>query len=336
MVDTCYRRFELRDRSYFSLTKKEIRKYALEAGMSDMKLANMDIIVAEMISNLDKYGKEGELLCKSYVIQGVEYFEILCVDNGVGIIDPEKMLIDGNSSTNSLGIGLGTIKRLSDFFEIYTKQGWGTILLSRIVIKPSDEINIPLRVTPMVLAMPGQEVSGDGFAYKVERNRIFMLVADGLGHGPLAHHAVDEACKAFRDCDKDMPQDIIRHIHEAIRKTRGIVASVLVYNLETKKWLVSGVGNIATKFSNVLRSKSIICYNGIIGHVLPNTINSQELSGIDYPFVTCCSDGIKSRWDMEKFTNIKRYDPSIQAAAIYKSFGRQTDDMTVVIAKVMG
>lgn len=336
MVDTCYRRFELRDRSYFSLTKKEIRKYALESGMSDLKLANMEIVVAEMMSNLEKYGKGGELLCKKYVNQGVAYFEILCLDNGQGIIDPEKMLIDGNSSTNSLGIGLGTIKRLSDFFEIYTKEDWGTILLSRIMIKKTNETTPSIRVTPMVIAMPGQDVSGDGVDFKFERNRFFMLVADGLGHGPLANQAVNEAFRAFRNCDKDMPQDIIRHIHEAIRKTRGIVASVIVYNLETKKWLVSGVGNIATKFSNVIRSKSIICYNGIIGHFLPNTINSQELSGIEYPFVTCCSDGIKSRWDMDKFSNLKRYDPSIQAAAIYKSFGRQTDDMTVAIAKVTG
>lgn len=335
MVDPCYKRFELRDRSYFSLTKKEIRKYALEAGMSEMKLANMDIVVAEMISNLEKYGKEGELLCKISNIQSIEYFEILCIDSGVGIVDPEKMLIDGNSSTNSLGIGLGTIKRLSDFFEIYTKDGWGTIVLSRIIIRSSNEINLPMRITPMVLAMPGQEVSGDGFDYKFERNKIFILVADGLGHGPLAHQAVSEAIIAFRNCDRDLPQDIIRYIHEAIRKTRGIVASVVVYNLATKKWQVSGVGNIATKFSNILRSKSIICYNGIIGHVLPNTINSQELSGIEYPVVTFCSDGIKSRWDIDKLAYIKRYDPSIQAAAIYKSFGRQTDDMTVVIAKLM-
>ena len=46
------------------------------------------------------------------------------------------MMQDGMSTTNTMGHGLGSIKRLSDTFELYSQPGWGTIILSRIYNEP--------------------------------------------------------------------------------------------------------------------------------------------------------------------------------------------------------
>jgi len=48
------------------------------------------------------------------------------VDTGPGIEDVEAALIDGYSTTGSLGLGLGGARRLSDAFDLHTASGRGT------------------------------------------------------------------------------------------------------------------------------------------------------------------------------------------------------------------
>lgn len=50
--------------------------------------------------------------------------------------------------------------------------------------------------------------------------------------------------------------------------------------------------------------------------------------------VMLCSDGIKTRIDMTRYTMMYKYDLSILAAAIYKDHAKRNDDMSIVIAKV--
>ncbi|RYZ13676.1 MAG: serine/threonine protein kinase [Sphingobacteriales bacterium] len=125
MVDATHISFVANDRSYFSLIKKEIRRMATEAGVKASRINELDIIVAEMTSNLHKYSDDGEILAGAFANEGNPYMELICIDNGPGINNPGKMLGDGTSTSNTLGHGLGSMNRLSDTFEIYSQPGWG-------------------------------------------------------------------------------------------------------------------------------------------------------------------------------------------------------------------
>lgn len=334
MGEETYISYRADDRSYFSTLKREIRLFAESEGMDTLRLANLDIVLSEMTSNLTKYGKDGEILVGIFEGNGARYLELICLDRGSGIADIERTMVDGFSTGKSMGIGLGSIKRLSDYFEIYSQKDWGTIILSRLNIGRALEPAIPgVTIKSLVVKMPGETKSGDGTYYQLLGKYLFLLVADGLGHGVLAHDAVTEAIAVFQNSSSTLAEQRIRLMHEAIKKTRGIVATVGVLNLETKQWNMAGVGNISCKFSNYLKAKSIIPYNGIIGHTIPNTINSQQIDALAYPQLVLCSDGIRSKWELGKFPAIARYDLSVQAAALYKDYGRQTDDMSVVIIK---
>ncbi len=46
------------------------------------------------------------------------------------------------------------------------------------------------------------------------------------------------------------------------------------------------------------------------------------------------SDGLRTRWDLAKYTGFNRYDPIILAAMLYKDFVRGTDDASVLIGRV--
>jgi len=337
MVDATHISFNASDRSYYAILKKEIHAIAVKAGFNTTRIGELDIIVAEMTSNLHKYATGGEILIGYFDRPGEEYVELLSIDNGPGITDLNKVMTDGYSSGSTLGHGLGSIKRLSDEFDIYSVKNWGTVVLSRVyksspAVKSRAKLRIEIR--PLVVMKVGEETSGDGHYYKVTDNYVKLLVADGLGHGVEANIAVNEAVNSFKLCPYNSAVDILRYIHRDIRKTRGIVATVVIYDLKAKMLKIAGVGNISSRLFGGINSKTVLAYNGIVGHNIPNTMNDQLIPFGDYQQLILCSDGIKSRWETIKHNGLNRCDSSILAAAIYKDFARQTDDMSIIIAKV--
>ncbi|WP_345953503.1 SpoIIE family protein phosphatase [Mucilaginibacter sp. PAMB04168] len=338
MVDATHTSYPAGDRSYFSLLKKDIHHKAQQAGFNAGRLAELDLVLAELTSNLHKYANDGEILVSVGQDALGDYMEIIAIDNGPGMVDPAKMMQDGYSTGSSMGHGLGSISRMSDVFDLYSVKGWGSIILSRLYQSPPDVKKLPLHnleIKPLVVAKTGETVSGDGTYYKTEGNKVKMLVADGLGHGVEANVAVNEAVKCFETCPHELPVDILRYLHQGIRKTRGMVGTVVTFDVEAKKLQIAGIGNIAAKLLHLGGDvKNQISYNGIIGHNIPNTMNNQQYNFADYSYLILCSDGIKSRLDLNKYQGIGRYDAAVLAAAIYKDFSRRTDDTSVVIVKL--
>ena len=335
MVDATHISFNANDRSYFSLIKKEIHRQANEAGIKAERINELDLIVAEMTSNLFKYSDDGEILMGTFVNDGAPYIELISIDNGPGIANPSRMMQDGVSTTNTLGHGLGSMKRLSDTFELYSQIGWGTIVLSRVYNTPPPKKNkSPVIIRPIVVAKPGETTSGDGFVYKSTDRYIKMMLADGLGHGPEANMAINEAAAVFKVFPDYSPTETLRFIHNNIKKTRGAVINIVGYEFDTKTWISAGIGNIAARFMGPATFKNHMSYNGIVGHNIPNTMNDQQYSADQFNQVMLCSDGIKTRIEMTKYPQMYKYDQTILAAAIYKDHARRNDDMSVVLAKI--
>lgn len=335
MVNPVYARYPAHDRSYFAVIKKEIHSLAETHGFSKIKVAHIDIIIAEITSNLLKYASgSAEILVSMASQKTNEYIEIISIDNGPGMIDMPKMFMDGVSTANTMGHGLGSIKRLSDHFSVYSLKKWGTILLCRLYKQENFKEYSLTQVRTLTIAKTGETVSGDGSSYKLNERYLKIMEMDGLGHGPEANEAVNEAIKAFQRCIFDTPVEIITYLHEAIKKTRGGVGAVAVYDFQLKRWLIAGVGNISIKMINAVEIKNMMSYNGTIGHNIPDQMQNQEVKSENFKQIVLCSDGIKPRWDLNKYPGIHRYDPSIIAAAIYKDHAGHTDDMSVVIAKI--
>ncbi|MGZ3885733.1 MAG: anti-sigma regulatory factor, partial [Bacteroidia bacterium] len=117
--------------------------------------------------------------------------------------------------------------------------------------------------------------------------------------------------------------------------TRGLVGTVAMIDHSNKKLNICGVGNINTRVYKGLEYKNYVCNNGVIGMNVPTRIESSESDMEKYQQIIFCSDGIKTRWDLIKYPSILKYDPIILAAAIYKDQARRTDDMTIVIIKIL-
>jgi anti-sigma regulatory factor (Ser/Thr protein kinase) len=324
---------------YLSLIKRDIHRIAGSVDFSPSVLGETDIIVSEMVSNLLKHtrGKGGEILVKKIGSADNPGIEILSIDSADGMSDTGKMLIDGASTTNTLGQGLGAIRRLSHEFGIYSQKGWGTILLSR-VFKTRPSVSAPpgrVQAGMLMVSKPGEQCCGDGYSVRSSSTHLKVLCVDGLGHGKEANYASAKALEAFHASCEVSPVELIREVHQSTRKTRGVVGCAGVLDYRSGKWSVCGVGNISSRIYSPTCSKPFISYNGILGLSIPGTLNSQLYDAEKNQLLIMCSDGIRSRWDIQRHhPGIFKYDPVLIAAVIYKDHARKNDDMLTAVVKV--
>lgn len=336
MVNATHLRFNASDRSYFAILKKEIHALAASAAFSAKKLGELDIVIAEIVSNLSKHATGGELFAKLIEKKGIQGIEVLCIDSGPGMTDLNRMMQDGTSTKNTLGQGLGAIKRLSDYFQIYSQKGWGTLLVARIYNQkvPYPKKPDPMEIHSLLVPKPGETECGDGFYFKHTKDYLKLFLGDGLGHGKDAALAVNTAIEAFKICAEESPVENIRYISSSVKRTRGLVGTVAILDLKQRTWKICGVGNIMSRFQGISATKVHNAYNGIIGLNIPNSMKDQDVAYEPGQILQMCSDGIRSKWDLSKFPGILRYDLSLLNAALFKDFARNTDDMSLVSCKI--
>ncbi|MGV3587048.1 MAG: ATP-binding protein [Adhaeribacter sp.] len=330
-------RFSLTDRTFQNIIKRDIAKVAESAGFSETEVGRINIIISEMASNLLKHGTiAGELLIKPFGRHNIG-FEIICLDQGPGMSEPLRMQEDGVSTAGTAGEGLGAIKRQSDEFDLYSAKGVGTVILARVYKKghkPKPRAPKKFDVSVVMVPKAGEKHCGDGWALYEAVDYCSLLVADGLGHGEHAEVASQGAVQTFLQNTNLSPADMIRNVHAAIKKTRGAVANVTSINVKNQELTYCGVGNIAGRvFTGAEGSKSVISYNGILGHNIPNTLNNHVIPWVGNNLLVLYSDGLKSKWDFSRYKDLLRHDTSIIAAVLYKDFNRGTDDTLVLVAR---
>ncbi|HEY1195755.1 MULTISPECIES: SpoIIE family protein phosphatase [Flavobacterium] len=336
-MDNTFSTYKIDDRSLIAFIKREIHNLALQLGFTPHRAAETDIIVAELTSNLMKFANGGELLYRANFNGEHNEIEIYCLDKGIGFDNVAKIMNDGYSSSNTLGHGLGSIKRLSNDFQIYSMKNWGCVQYVKICEKP--ELEIPslkngLNPTTIAVNYPGEKLCGDGYYIKHNSKGFQIFVGDGLGHGESANEAVEAAIKAFKQSVETDPTTILRDIHLKVKKTRGLVATIASVDYKSEVWNVCGIGNINTRIFNGLENKTYTPYNGIIGHNIPRTLNNTVVPYKKHQIIIMHSDGLRTRWSLNDLNSIFKQSPGIIAAAIYKENVRGTDDATILVGKI--
>ncbi len=330
-----FRSYIIEDRSYVAYIKREIHN-EVKNYFSETKTGEIDIVVSEITSNIIKHANNGEILYRLELSDEGAIFEIIGLDSGPGIENVNYSIKDGISSKSTMGQGLGSIIRLSNLAQIYSIVNWGTIVYARFCNhQENTEERKRLLVRHLNVAKPGETVSGDGFSLVSNHMITKILVGDGLGHGVSAKEAMDVAISAFSKTTETAPSLQIVEIDRSVKKTRGLVGTIAVLHHQEKNWEICGVGNISTRMYRGLEYKNYMSYNGIIGLNISKRLESFKTNFEKHQQLIFCSDGVKTNWDLSKYTAIFKYDPIILAAAIYKDYARRTDDMTIVVAKAI-
>ena len=124
------------------------------------RLDEIALAVTEAASNLHKHARQGSLLVRISRDADPPGIELITVDAGPGLRDAGAALRDGHSTAGTLGIGLGAIRRLADFYDLYSVPGHGTVLVARFW--PARR-QVTVRCAGLTRPMTGETECGDNF-----------------------------------------------------------------------------------------------------------------------------------------------------------------------------
>jgi anti-sigma regulatory factor (Ser/Thr protein kinase) len=311
---------------------------AQQMGFSEERAGKVALVVTELATNLAKHATSGEMLLRSIRDtdggSDARGIEVLAIDRGPGLPDLARARQDGYSTAGTLGHGLGSIERQSDFFQIYSQPS-GTVALARLWReRPSVVARKPqYEIGAVVVSHPGEEICGDDWDWTMRDDRFAILVADGLGHGVAAHDAAAAAVDVFRRLAEQSSSRVITEVHAALRPTRG--AAVAMVEVDTARGVANycGVGNIGAAILSGQGSRhGLISQNGTAGHV------ANRIQEFSYPVpaqatLVMYSDGLSSHWNLAPYAGLGTRHPSVIAAVLYRDFSRRRDDVTIVVAK---
>jgi anti-sigma regulatory factor (Ser/Thr protein kinase) len=313
--------------------RRRVTALAQLLGFGETDAGRAALAATEAATNLAKHAHGGGVVivrpCGRGDARGVE---LLAVDRGPGIASMSDALRDGFSTAGSPGTGLGALSRLSDEFELFSHAGQGTVLLSRVWAADPGPADVEVSVGAVNVAKPGEPVCGDAWSSAHGARRCVLVCADGLGHGPDAASASLAATRVFDEHWDDGPERLLERMHDALRPTRGAAVSVADVDLDARRVRYAGVGNIAATLWAPGETRSLVSHNGIVGHEM------RKVQVFEYPLpplglLVMHSDGVSTRWQLEKYAGLALRDPAVIAAVLYRDFCRGRDDATVVVAR---
>lgn len=305
---------------------------ARSLGFSEDEAGRVAIVATELATNLVKHGSGGELLVGAFDDEIGEGFECLALDRGSGMADVEACLRDGYSTAGSPGTGLGAVARQSQLFEVFSRPGLGTAVLARLRRGRADTVLPATRrdIGAVSLAKAGEQVCGDACNAKPHPDGLTLIVADGLGHGPLAAEAAHAALGVFAQHHEEAPAEILDRIHHALRATRGAAVSVARVDLGRGRVHFAGIGNVAGTLISGAGTRKMVCHNGTAGHAVKR-IQEFVYDFAGAPLVLLCSDGLGTSWSLERYPGLTTCHPTLIAGVLYRDFSRRRDDVTVLV-----
>ncbi|MDC7218438.1 MAG: anti-sigma regulatory factor [Spirochaetales bacterium] len=118
--------FPLEDSSDTAHVLVSVRDFATQAGFNAVQNTLVSTAVSELSTNIIKYAGRG-CIRVDLVSDGLkEGLRIVAEDSGPGIADVDRAVNRVYSTGNSLGLGLPSVKRIMDSFDIVTAPGKGT------------------------------------------------------------------------------------------------------------------------------------------------------------------------------------------------------------------
>jgi anti-sigma regulatory factor (Ser/Thr protein kinase) len=316
--------------------RRAAEKIAEQLGFPQQRVAEVGLAVTEIGTNVLRHAGGGAMLLRAVHEDRTGGLEAVAVDSGPGMSDVPASSRDGHSTRGGLGVGLGTIGRLVDDLDIGSRPGRGTVLLARFRATRGAAPAGP-DAAGITRALSGEQLCGDAYALRGEGSRLWLMLCDGAGHGPLAAAAAREAVRAFTEPDRPpaSPVDALRAIHGAMSGTRG--GAVAVAELDPGAGLVrfAGIGNVAGAVVSGTTKRSMISVGGIAGYRVP-TLRAHDYSLPADGVVVLHSDGVRPRWRAEDLVPLPGRSPVVVAAALLRDEGVRQDDASVVVGRAPG
>jgi anti-sigma regulatory factor (Ser/Thr protein kinase) len=332
-MQACQTAVAMTDSSQVGEARRQINRLARAAGFDEEECAKASIVATELATNLCRYATGGQILLRTVHTADWKWIEVLSIDAGPGIPDVDRSLQDGFSTGGTSGTGLGAARRLSAEFDVFSTRPGGTVVFCRLS-KSMVGAGGPFSWGVVSRPAPNEVLCGDSWKISEDPQGFALMLVDGLGHGPEAARAADEAVDVFEKAPFAPLTNFFEKAHSRMRTTRGGAVAAAQIDRRSRRMRYLGLGNIAgaLKSDDDGASKGLFSHNGTVGM---HWRNVQEFT-YDCPergLLIMHSDGLQSRWSLESYPGLRQRHPAVIAGVLYRDFTRQRDDATVAVVR---
>jgi anti-sigma regulatory factor (Ser/Thr protein kinase) len=325
---------DIREHTHVAEVRRAALALAPQVSFDEVTAGNLGLLVTEAATNMLKHAGGGQVILRTLGEVGIE---MLALDKGPGIADVQRCFQDGYSSRGTAGTGLGAIVRLSSVHDIYSRRDQGTALMAQIWKRGHNggpRVPPPrFRYGGVSVALAGQDDCGDSWLFQEGARIGRVTVADGLGHGLLAADASRAAIRTALEQPDESGHGLMERIHGALRSTRGAAVAVAEIDPPSRVVHFVGVGNIGAAI--VPRSgplRHLVSHSGTAGHEV-RKIAKYSSPWDSGSLLLMYSDGLQSHWSLDHYPGLLERHPSLIAGVLYRDYGRDRDDVTVVAAQ---
>ena len=320
----------------------EATRRARQIGFGPQEAQAISTAVSELARNILKYASTGEVIIEETQSGRRKGLQITARDRGPGIADVESAMRDHFSSGGTLGLGLPGVKRMMDEFEIDSAPGRGTRVVIRKWLGPHGDLGRSrLREalkrsgegrTGGQISNGGERVSGDAAVIEQREGFIFAALIDALGHGPSAHRIAVQGAAYLKESWTSDVLATLHGLHDALRGTEGAAAGLCVLEVATSTVRYAGVGNTVIR-SFGSREERLYSAAGTLGHQM-RTPKEQRLVVTPGDVLMLYSDGIKERFELDDYPQLRYQKSRTIAKTVVERFGKDHDDAGCVVLRI--
>ncbi len=184
-------------------------------------------------------------------------------------------------------------------------------------------------------ALAGEMRSGDLAVFAPYAGDALVAVIDGLGHGAAAA-AAEAAAEQLRAHVGEQPERLLRHCHESLRTTRGVVATVAWFDLDNGGLRWTGIGNVEGRLVRADRRRgdsedSPTLFGGVLGWSLP-AVRLVRTTLAPGDCVVMATDGVAADFGSSLQPGVPAPE---QARRVLDSHARGSDDALVVAVRYL-
>lgn len=325
---------EIDDRSAVAVVRRLARRHGAEIGLPETRVDELAIVATEATTNILRYAQRGRALIESVRTTGSGIVTMIFTDRGPGISDIDRMFQDGESSTDSAGLGLGAIVRLSDSFDIFSSPESGTTIACTFGSR-EDGGDPAVEAVGLRVCHPSEDTCGDDFQLRQTPRATDALLCDGLGHGPAACEAAAEVTDAAFAAGglSSEPGSLMRQVTEQLVGRRGAVAALVHIAHPQLEMRYAGLGNISTLVIGAQGVRRMAARDGRIGGAATRGYEETvQLAAGD--MVIMHSDGLKTLREAHFPQGLLKKSPLLIAGFFLDRAFRGRDDASIVVMRI--
>lgn len=320
------------DEASLTSVRDRIRQVAADGGVPSAVVDRAVLVASELGRNHLRHALAGRILVLPLVRGEHRGLEIVAVDRGTGLADPAGALDPRPRTEGTLGVGVGSVRRLSSEVDFDVRLGEGTRVIARIL----DE-DAPRRREVGVYGRPiaEEKVNGDHACFVRLDDALMLGVCDGLGHGPPAREASLRAMRSFYEHVGEAPGAILDACHDALGGTRGVVMAAARVTEPAGEVELASTGNIDVQLAAPRVARRFAGSSAVLGGRGNRAAKAriERASVAPGELVILATDGISSKLTVEQDLLLLRDHPIVVAQRIMERFGRTNDDALVLVAR---